>query len=269
MVDKRESDTRDFYDRIYCTEEWRRPEDGDIPSKGSRFTKMWYRALLNYLEPLDCLRGKRVLEVGCGYGYLVPQLCSMGAEYVGVDISLSAVRQFPKSAYENSVAMVADGKHLPFADRTFDCVVCTEVFEHVTHPQVIVNECFRVARAGGVLAFSCPNYFGLFLVPKILADLGIPFFRRYMRRQIVDRTTTAFGLRSLLTSKGNIRLQRAVRLHPPFFEQIDYRLAEDSFLGRINDFIFWIERKWGGCPPINFLGLHTLCIVEPRTLALR
>jgi hypothetical protein len=40
MFDKEESDAPDFYDRIYCTEEWKCPVDGQISSKDFRFTKM-------------------------------------------------------------------------------------------------------------------------------------------------------------------------------------------------------------------------------------
>jgi hypothetical protein len=83
-----------------------------------------------------------------------------------------------------------------------------------------------------------------------------------MRHQIIDRTTTAFGLRSVLARHGRVLLQRGVRLHPPLFEQLDYRLSPDNPALRINDLIFWLERRWGDRPPWNYMGLHTLILAE-------
>jgi glycosyltransferase involved in cell wall biosynthesis/SAM-dependent methyltransferase len=258
--------TRTFYEHVYSTGRWRRPASG-IQDDPSRFSKMWYRALLDYVLPNMDLSRKRVLEVGCGYGYLVPALCSSGAHYVGVDISLNAVRQFPTSEHEHAYPLVADASMLPLASASFDVVICMEVLEHATNPQTLLDECFRVVKAGGTLIFTCPNYLNFFFVPKVLANMGIPFFCRYMTHQVVDRTMTAFTLRRWLRSRGHVRLQRAIRLHPPFFEQLDYRLRDGHPLRRINDFVFALEKRFGDVPPTSFLGLHTLYVVEPLSSA--
>jgi glycosyltransferase involved in cell wall biosynthesis/SAM-dependent methyltransferase len=254
--------TRCFYEEAYTTEAWRRPQANDRGAPGARFSKMWYRSLLDHFVPQIDLQGKQVLEVGCGNGYLVPYLCPSVAKFVGVDLALNAVRQLPRVNGEKCYAVVADGKHLPFLDDSFDLLICLEVLEHVGDPEHLLDECFRVVHRPGYLIFSCPNYCNLFILPKLLANLGVPAFRRYMRHQVIDRMTTAFSLRRLLTRRGTLLSQRGVRLQPPLFEQLDYRLPPGNPLRRINDWIFAIENKWGNRPPLNYLGLHTVCLVK-------
>jgi glycosyltransferase involved in cell wall biosynthesis/ubiquinone/menaquinone biosynthesis C-methylase UbiE len=258
--------TRNFYEHVYSTARWRRSAGG-IQDNPSRFSKMWYRAFLDYVLPNMDLSRKLVLEVGCGYGYLAPALCSSGAHFVGVDISLNGVRQFPASEHEHAYPLVADASMLPLASASFDVVICMEVLEHATNPQALLDECFRVVKTGGTLIFTCPNYLNFFIVPKVLANVGVRFFRRYMTHQVLDRTMTAFTLRRWLRSRGHVRIQRAIRLHPPFFEQLDYRLRDGHPLRRINDFVFALEKRFGDVPPTSFLGLHTLYVVEPLSNA--
>jgi len=255
--------TREFYERSYSTD---RRKDR---LRGSRFTKVWYRAALEHCLPQLKITGSRVLEVGCGFGLLGSSLAELGAQFIGVDIALSAVSQFPRSPGVRCYPAVADGRFLPFSDAAFDVLFCMEVLEHAPDPEPLVDECFRVVRPGGHLVFSCPNYFSLLIVPKLLAELGWPFFRRYVGRQLIDRLTTSFSLRRLLTRRGNVLLQRAVRLHPPFFEELDNRLADGHPLRRINDWVFAIERRWGHHAPVCYLGQHTLIMVQadPRAPA--
>jgi SAM-dependent methyltransferase len=137
-----------------------------------------------------------------------------------------------------------------------------EVMEHLADPDPLLDECFRVVRPAGQLVFSCPNYCNFFLGVKLLSDLGIPFFSRYIGRQFIDRTTTSFELRRRLAKRGQILTQRAIRLHPPLFEQVDYRVRPGARLHRINDWIFQLEGRWGEQPPLSFLGLHTMCRVR-------
>jgi 2-polyprenyl-3-methyl-5-hydroxy-6-metoxy-1,4-benzoquinol methylase len=257
-------DTRDFYEKAYGTERWRRPDPDGRGSPGARFAKMWYHALLEHFVPRLNLPGKTLLEVGCGHGYLAGEFQALGAVYIGLDLAFNAVRQFTEADGQRLHAVVGDGGRLPVTTGSMDVVLCMEVLEHVPDPERVLDECFRVVRADGYLVFSRPSYLNLFLVPKVLADVGMPGFRRYMNRQATDRTTTGPGLRRLLARRGAIVAERAVRLHPPLFEQLDYRLPEGHALRRLNDWISTAERRWGDRAPLKWLGLHSLFLVKPR-----
>lgn len=81
--------------------------------------------------------GARVLDLGCGPKPYRP-LFNGVAEYVGVD-----ARQEPQ------VDVVAPADELPFDAGSFDCVLCTQMLEHVPDPPAVVREIHRVLRPGG------------------------------------------------------------------------------------------------------------------------
>lgn len=87
-------------------------------------------------------RGMRVLDVGCGEGYVGAELAARGVREVqGVDIcDVRRVRELPFRLY--------DGHHLPFEDGEFDLVMLSFVLHHVPDPAKIglLREALRVAR---------------------------------------------------------------------------------------------------------------------------
>lgn len=104
---------------------------------------------LNFLR--DRLVGKRILDVGCGGGGYVEQLCRDGFEAIGADRSeefLSFARERPNRRGEYVVADILD---LPFPDNSFDTVFCFDVLEHVDDAAAI-RELSRVSRSSVVLS---------------------------------------------------------------------------------------------------------------------
>jgi SAM-dependent methyltransferase len=96
------------------------------------------------------LRGK-VLDVGCGQSPYRFLLDPKTTQYIGIDIS-----DADKFDYENSEIVPFDGEHIPFLDGHFDAVVCTEVLEHVSQFQGLVDEIQRVMRDGGQAIITVP-----------------------------------------------------------------------------------------------------------------
>ncbi len=94
-------------------------------------------------ETFASLHG-RVLDVGCG-DMLDRVGFSPGDEYIGVDIT--------KSKY--TVAL-SDIHKLPFKNESFDSCICNAVLEHVKDPEIVLSECNRVLKQGGVLWVSVP-----------------------------------------------------------------------------------------------------------------
>jgi SAM-dependent methyltransferase len=98
----------------------------------------------------------RVLDVGCGNGraagrWLNPRV----GEYVGVDVSPLAVEAARELGLDARV--IEDATALPFADASFDLVVCIEVLEHLLRPDHAVQEIRRVLAPGGVFVATVPN----------------------------------------------------------------------------------------------------------------
>src|SRR4051812_2292394 len=263
-MSKTSTESRTYYEGVHATSEWQRAGYDEGGGSALRFTKMWYRALIRHVLPVVDWRGKRVLEVGCGNGFLAPHLRNLGATFVGEDIAVSALQKLLRSNSDGDSGAASDGTALPFADRSFDVVICMEVFEHIPNHAALVEECFRVCREAGFVIFSCPNYLNAFGILKLMANSGAKWARRYLNHQIIDRTTTAVSLRHAVEQLGDVVLQRGVRLHPPFFEQLDYRLAPGNRLLKANDALFRLEDAFGDRSPLNYMGLHTIVVSRPK-----
>jgi len=94
----------------------------------------------------------RVLEVGVGRLFWP---AATSANYVVADLSAEAMGRAHAAGHN---AFIADGEGLPFADHSFDTVVCHDVLEHVVNPEPFVREMVRVSRERVVVAG--PNYIG-------------------------------------------------------------------------------------------------------------
>lgn len=98
----------------------------------------------------------RCLDVGCGDGGTSgPWLSAHAADYVGVDVSATAVAEAVRTGFDARV--IDDASALPFSDATFDVVTCIEVLEHLFEPDRAAEEILRVLRPQGVLIATVPN----------------------------------------------------------------------------------------------------------------
>lgn len=96
------------------------------------------------------------LDIGCGEGLVIRQLLSTRTDtkVLGVDISIELL-QAAKLIAPTARYASASVFELPFPDRTFDLVVCTEVLEHLICPSDALREIARVAR--GYCILSVPH----------------------------------------------------------------------------------------------------------------
>jgi len=91
--------------------------------------------------------GKKALDIGCRDGYWSIRLDAHGYEVVSLDI---------EPFYEPALTHdVEDG--LPFEDASFDLIWCTEVIEHLYHPEAFLQEIERVLKPHGKAILTTPN----------------------------------------------------------------------------------------------------------------
>ncbi|WP_237065473.1 class I SAM-dependent methyltransferase [Microbulbifer guangxiensis] len=113
--------------------------------------------------------GQRVLDLGCGEGrHAIHLWLTDAVEVFGVDLNIKDVATASERAQpfaeSGQVAgrlllSVADGMALPFADDTFDVVICSEVLEHIEDYQPVLAEIDRVLKPAGIFAASVPSFF--------------------------------------------------------------------------------------------------------------
>ena len=116
---------------------------------------------LGWINSCAALKGKRVLDVGCGGGLLSEGMAALGAEVTGIDLSdkplgvarLHLLESGHKVDYRKiSAEALAD--EMPGA---FDVVTCLEMLEHVPNPSSTITACARLVKPGGQVFFSTLN----------------------------------------------------------------------------------------------------------------
>lgn len=98
-----------------------------------------------------------IADVGCGNGWLANSLLNMDRTVFSIDISFKNVQKvIEKFPSENHFGIVADAYYLPFKDSIFDCVVASEVIEHLNDPVNFVNELIRIVKPKGKIILTTP-----------------------------------------------------------------------------------------------------------------
>lgn len=117
----------------------------------------FYAKYADTLKPAE--PGARALDVGCGVGQVVARLADAGFEAHGVDVSEPNIERAKKFCPR---CQLYDGRKLPFPDAHFASVGALNVLEHVDEPEQFIQELARVARIGGRIVISSPNFFRVF-----------------------------------------------------------------------------------------------------------
>ena len=99
-----------------------------------------------------------VIELGCGYGRVLPPLAEKAGLVVGIDSSIDSIKagiDFLSDCSNCSLAVMS-AEHLGFADSTFDAVICIQngISAFKVDPVALVRESLRVCKDGGAAIFS-------------------------------------------------------------------------------------------------------------------
>ena len=197
-----------------------------------------YRSVLDSLA-ID-FSGRRVLDVGCGRGFMGEMVRANGGDYFGVDL-VAIGRGFPLAT--------ADAACLPFADGAFDAVCCVDAFEHFPCPAAAAREFRRVVRSDGFMFLSAPNYGNVAGLVKLCCEHFGPYRRNTWapfgrwQPQEHESFVTATKIRRWFRNAGFSRIRRTglgreVGLglfpwtdHPRMPDAIRFRLQDLARLG--------------------------------------
>jgi len=148
--------------------------------------RYWQRRRFKILTRLT-RDATRTLDVGCGSSQILVNLPNA----IGVDVRLNKVRYLRR---HGQAAVVGSVFELPVRERQFDCVVCSEVIEHIPNDPRWCTELIRVLKPDGLLIIGTPDYGGWSwpiiewiyqkLMPNAYADEHIT---HYTRRSLVEQ----------------------------------------------------------------------------------
>lgn len=186
------------------------------------------REIYSFLEVNSNYLNGKLLDFGCGskpYEKLFKNL----NDYVGVEVAGN------KENLKSDIYY--DGISLPFADNTFDSILCTEVFEHVEQLDEVIFELYRILKPGGRMIVT---------TPFMCMEHEMPYdFRRF----------TLNGLTNLIKKKNFkiIKSQKLLNNFHVFFQTLNFYICQ-VFLKIKTRYLKYIV-YFLLIGPVNFLSL--------------
>jgi ubiquinone/menaquinone biosynthesis C-methylase UbiE len=125
------------------------------PAGGDTATPLNLAKRLGVIQRYAGVRGRRILDCGCGAGDYVYALQQLGADAWGIEYSREKLARAPASV--SGRVSVGDLHHIALRDSSVDVALLNEVLEHVPDDRRALREVHRVLRPGGVLLIFSPN----------------------------------------------------------------------------------------------------------------
>ncbi|RPI14086.1 MAG: class I SAM-dependent methyltransferase [Ignavibacteriae bacterium] len=123
------------------------------------------------IELADIKADDKVIEVGCGAGHILERI-KQGKLY-GIDISEVQIKRAKERLGSRVNLQKTPGENIPFEDKFFDKILCSEVIEHVLDPVALLKEMRRVLKDDGILSLSIPNENLINTAKKVLRATGL------------------------------------------------------------------------------------------------
>ena len=214
---------------------WYTAEDDPIAllRAESRFRNPWVVSTLREaFEGALTPRSIRVLDLGCGGGFLANALAEQGFQVVGLDRSPEALAVARRHDSTGRVDyQCGDAGQLPFPAQSFDAVALMDFLEHVEDPALILREVSRVLKPGGLWLFHTFNrtrvadWVAIRAVDTFVANVpeNLHLFRLFIR----PRELEEFGRRSGLSTEDVFGARPALDPRGLF------HLAQIALMGRV------------------------------------
>ncbi|HEY1545098.1 MAG TPA: bifunctional 2-polyprenyl-6-hydroxyphenol methylase/3-demethylubiquinol 3-O-methyltransferase UbiG [Xanthobacteraceae bacterium] len=177
---------------------------------------------------LDCLKGLRALDIGCGGGILSEPLARLGAEVVGADPAAANIEAARLHAEDSGIAVdyrATTAEALAEAGERFDVVLAMEVVEHVADVNLFVKLTGAMVKPGGLMIAATINRT---LKSFALAIVGAEYILRWLPRGTHqwDKFVTPNELEIALELAGLRVIDDAGVVYNPLADH--WRLADDT-----------------------------------------
>ena len=166
-----------------------------------------YFSVDKWVEELDPVRVKTVLDFGCGTGSVTVKLLQKGFDVVSIDASAGMLGRLKKKCAaldRHPHIVLVDVESLPFDADSFDAIFCMGVLHHIPNIDHGVQEQLRVLKNGGVLYIAepfahAPWISWFYLAPKIIVKFFLSLLKRSRGPKTQERLLTREHIRQMQT----------------------------------------------------------------------
>jgi 2-polyprenyl-6-hydroxyphenyl methylase/3-demethylubiquinone-9 3-methyltransferase len=178
-------------------------------------------------KKLDCLKGLRMLDIGCGGGILSEPLARLGAKVLGADPSEENITAARAHAEESNVDVdyrATTAEALAAARERFDVVLIMEVVEHVTDVEAFIATCATMVKPGGLMIAATLNRT---LKSFAFAIVGAEYLLRWLPRGTHqwDKFVTPEELEAAIENSGLQVIGERGVIYNPFADR--WQLSSD------------------------------------------
>lgn len=177
-------------------------------------------------DTIDEVKGKTILDIGCGGGLISTPLARLGAKVTGVDADSQAILIASKHAKAENLSInfiAGAAEDLVAQKQKYDVVLALEVIEHVENPSLFVELCAQLVKPDGIIIFSTLNRtwksyaLGIIVAEKILkwVPTGTHDWNKFIKPSELAKISESKGL-FLRSAKGMVYtpLNAEFSIHP-------------------------------------------------------
>ena len=178
-------------------------------------------------KKLECLKGLRMLDIGCGGGILSEPLARLGADMLGADPSEDNIAAAQSHARDSGVAIdyrATTAEELFATKERFDVVLVMEVVEHVADVDGFVETCAAMVKPGGLMIAATLNRT---LKSFALAIVGAEYILRWLPRGTHqwEKFVTPVELETAIERSGLAVIAERGVIYNPFADR--WQLSSD------------------------------------------
>ena len=220
---------------------------GGYPTSDAPISRAFWRAAASLLGNLFLFylpylgNGKRLLEIGCGTGADLLWAHGNGWDVSGLEISEQAVDVARRQGLD---VQCSTFENADLAAASFDCIIMSQVLEHLYSPRQALRRCYDLLRPGGQLLIAIPKFdsWGRFALGNYWRNLLFPIHLYHFSQSVLERMVSeaGFSVREVRLSFGPFCFFNALKSMKQF--NIWSRLFTPP-RGTLSDVMLVIARK--------------------------
>lgn len=221
------------------------------------------------MKGLDIQPGEKILDFGCGSGYLAVEMYRAGAVVTGLDVAVIDTHAALRACYGIDIRIVETGETTEFADGAFDKILASEVLPMIPDPKKFIAELERILKVGGDLCVV--NGFGHTRIERLYEEKGTLYkmLKRMFPRRFPEtyKDYTAALNQSFATSQNDFLSAESVEaaLKEARFENVEViSIMKESVSNALSllQFVYYLVTGNGVFARYHFYYLHPLlCLI--------